>query len=213
MEEEKLNEENIDTVIPEDIENSEDSSGLLTGSQYDLPKDADAFVDAKDGKVINKEDLTPFEMIKAIAQQTNTIIRNPKKDCKKCYGRGYSGIESKTRMPIPCNCIYPPRPESTKENEKAYDSNKVNNKMNHYVRRKMKLSLKRDFKKYINRSKDKPEEVELSEQEVNDFLVKYIELSSIKKTARHFGYTETKVKKILAKYKDKVIELKGNNNV
>lgn len=30
---------------------------------------------------------------------------NPK--CKKCYGRGYIGYDSKTHLPLPCHKCYP----------------------------------------------------------------------------------------------------------
>jgi len=29
----------------------------------------------------------------------------PKKNCPKCYGRGFIGIDKKTRQRVPCKCI------------------------------------------------------------------------------------------------------------
>ena len=29
----------------------------------------------------------------------------PKKDCKRCYGRGYIGLEQEIQMLYPCRCI------------------------------------------------------------------------------------------------------------
>jgi len=32
------------------------------------------------------------------------LTTKPKSNCKKCYGRGYTGIDSKTKFHIMCTC-------------------------------------------------------------------------------------------------------------
>lgn len=33
------------------------------------------------------------------------IEKKPKSGCRKCYGRGYIGWHSKTKLVIPCKCV------------------------------------------------------------------------------------------------------------
>lgn len=50
----------------------------------------------------------PWSVIKEAAQQMGILVFDPKPNCKKCYGRGYTGIKHDTGEPIPCSCIFPP---------------------------------------------------------------------------------------------------------
>jgi len=115
--------------------------------RYDLPENKDAFVDTKKGEIVKKEDIDPFQSIKAIAKQTGTVIREPRSGCRHCYGRGYIGIESKTRMPIPCSCIYPPKSPNDKTKEHMYDSNRINAIPNRAQRRALRLNTRRTLRK------------------------------------------------------------------
>ena len=49
----------------------------------------------------------PLEVIKAAAEGIGLILNNPKPNCKKCFGRGYTGRNHETREPIPCTCLFP----------------------------------------------------------------------------------------------------------
>jgi S-adenosylmethionine synthetase len=207
MSDEELKQEDVvqpEVTAPIQEEDTGETTGLLTGSMYDVPDSAEAFIDMKDGKIVDKKDLTPYEIIKAIAQQTNTEIRSPRKGCRSCYGRGYVGIEYKTKMPIPCNCIYPSKNDVEKMNEQVYDASKNNNKPNHKTRRNIKLEFNRQMKriKKITLSHPEKEEVELDDDATNILLETYQELKSIKKVAAKLGYTRTKVEKILKEHKD-----------
>lgn len=33
------------------------------------------------------------------------LLKKPNTSCKKCYGRGYTGINSQNNLYSPCNCI------------------------------------------------------------------------------------------------------------
>lgn len=52
-------------------------------------------------------DISPFDVIKSLAEKLGQIITDPKSNCKKCNGRGYIGRDYNSKAPIPCPCIYP----------------------------------------------------------------------------------------------------------
>lgn len=49
--------------------------------------------------------LSPWEIIVKSAEEICMPIKQPKKNCKRCHGRGYRGMNSATGYPIPCQCI------------------------------------------------------------------------------------------------------------
>jgi len=143
MDEEKnINPEQQD--IHEDDFYEEPSGGY--GETYELPEEKTGFIDTVTGEVKGKEDLTPWDMIKSIAVQTNTKINNPKGSCKFCYGRGYEGIDSATKSPIPCRCIYPPKSDIEKFQEAFYDSGRIGGRINRKQRRKIQSNMKKLLK-------------------------------------------------------------------
>lgn len=79
----------------------------LFNQQYNLPEDRDEFVDMSSGEIVGREKIDPFDVIRKVAEKTGTKIQDPKKNCKHCYGRGYTARDAKTKSPIPCSCIYP----------------------------------------------------------------------------------------------------------
>ena len=52
-------------------------------------------------------ELTPFEKIKFAANKFGMELNDPNSSCKKCFGRGYTGVDSKTGIPVACQCIIP----------------------------------------------------------------------------------------------------------
>lgn len=151
-EQEKLESTILDSVdnyanIEFDDEELEESSSLY-GQQYDLPESKDGYIDTGTGEVIDRENLTPWEVIRAIAAQTNTKIREPRKGCRHCYGRGYDGIDVKTRSPIPCNCIYPDKTAAEKMADSMYDGNRINGHVNRAHRRFIQQGFKRQLRQY-----------------------------------------------------------------
>lgn len=56
---------------------------------------------------IERVALTPFEKIKFAAEKFGMKLNDPKTSCKRCFGRGYIGIDSNTRIPVHCPCIIP----------------------------------------------------------------------------------------------------------
>ena len=97
-----------------------------------------------DGKILTKEDaeITPFGVIKAMAEKLGQTINDPKTGCKKCMGRGYIGRDSATKSPIPCTCIYPDF--NNQNNRRAFEQTR---KLTRAERRKQK----RDNDKYAKK--------------------------------------------------------------
>ena len=62
-------------------------------------------------------ELNPLEKIKYAAERFGMALNDVDPKCKKCYGRGYKGIESKTQTPIPCQCIIPKKMRDAMDNQ------------------------------------------------------------------------------------------------
>lgn len=58
------------------------------------------------GEILDRESLTPFDKLKIASKQIGQTINDPDPKCKKCYGRGYTGINLDGNIPQPCTCIY-----------------------------------------------------------------------------------------------------------
>lgn len=199
-----------DPYLPEEDEDYS-IDGLLTGTKYDVPEDADAFLNPETGEVVNKEDLTPLEIIKAIAKQNNQDIQNPKPSCNYCYGRGFEGKDSKTQMPIPCRCLFRGKADTEKLQEIFYDSNRMQGKANRAWRRRVSKTLKRQFrnikKTYVKSKDNEKSKTKVTAKTVNKVLNEYIKRSSFKKTAKCLNMTLTSVKNIVKENRTKLDKL------
>lgn len=201
----------------EDFEDDFESGGLLTDAQYDVPEDADKFVDVKDGQVIDKDKLTPFQIIKSVAEQNGNKIKDPYKGCKHCYGRGFEGKDLKTQMPIPCRCLFRGRTEEEKSKDDFYGS-QIGYKLNRTQRRKISKNIFKNFKLQRKLLKNKIfDEDGINEKEIEEILEPekkkdnelidkvlkcYIKNKSIKKTAVDLSMTQTKIHNIIKENKE-----------
>lgn len=71
-------------------------------------KESEMFVKTEEAEAVEQlQKMEPLEVIKAAAEGIGLILNDPKPNCKKCYGRGYLGVNSLTKEPIPCSCIFP----------------------------------------------------------------------------------------------------------
>jgi len=229
IEENKIPEEDISLeAIPaneeshmyetESFDDDYESSGLLTEEKYEVPESADAFVNTSEGKIVNKEDLTHFDMIKAIAKENGTELKEPARNCDHCYERGYEGIDVQTKMPIPCRCLFRGR---NAEADEAYDSSKMNKKISRTQKRKMSHSLKKYFKiqrKVMKKrlddgkpftSEDDKEENKPSNQLINKVLKEYLKQKSLKNTSIAMKMTLTETKKIIKENKNKLEKIQS----
>jgi hypothetical protein len=119
-----------------DSPNDATESLNMYSSQYNLPDQKESYVDIVKGEVVDKKDLSPYDMIKVVAQQNNVKLRGPQKGCKHCYGRGYVGFDAHNNQPIPCGCIYFPKSPKEKEMERMNDSKKYGVKLSRKERRR-----------------------------------------------------------------------------
>lgn len=145
---------NVGDVGEEEEEETEEveDGRLFTGQNYQAPADVDKFVDTSKGELVDKSKLTEFDVIKAVAKQTGTEIRNPRSGCKHCYGRGWIGKDYKTGAPVPCRCIYPPKTHDQKMQEAHTDQKNAPMVFNKKTFKQLKKLIKSE-KKLIRKQK------------------------------------------------------------
>lgn len=75
---------------------------------YGAIEEKTVFVEPDKGVVKEFHDLTPWEQIVESSKRYSISIKPPKKNCKKCFGRGYTGmsIEGANKIPVACKCIF-----------------------------------------------------------------------------------------------------------
>src|SRR5271157_5904698 len=107
---------------------------------YELPEKREAFVDVEKGEVVDKKDISPLEMIIAIANRQGVKLNLEVKGCKICYDRKYIGFDSTNHAPIPCQCLFRGRsPEQKITDNAAW----ATYSFNRHKRRLMKKGLKK----------------------------------------------------------------------
>ena len=95
-----------------------ETDGLLLPGQYIAPNSERSVIDTETSVVKDFKSLTILEQIKLAAKNYNIPINDkPKKNCQKCYERGYTGIDHKDKTPSACPCMFPKNktPQLTKE--------------------------------------------------------------------------------------------------
>ena len=53
------------------------------------------------------EQYDPLQIIQAVYGFMGIKIKDPKPNCKRCFGRGWTGKHADSGEPIPCTCILP----------------------------------------------------------------------------------------------------------
>lgn len=66
------------------------------------------FLPKKDDAKPDYRNVNPWTVIREAATAMGIIVNDPKPNCKKCHGRGYTGRHADTGEPVPCSCIFPP---------------------------------------------------------------------------------------------------------
>jgi len=64
-------------------------------------------MDTTTGKIYITGESTQFQKPKKERKKKSETDGLPKPDCKKCYGRGYIGVNIQTNEFIPCECTAP----------------------------------------------------------------------------------------------------------
>lgn len=121
------------------------------GQNYAAPENRDQFVDVEKGAVIDKKDIPPLEVIRAMAKRYGMEISDPNKGCQHCYGRGYVGKDIKTQAPIPCTCIY--RGRTPKQKQDDAKATQIYGTWNREAKRKMKKVIHNKMSKNSNVAK------------------------------------------------------------
>lgn len=148
-------------LLNENIENEEeDDEGYsygMVGDDYVTPtvkpKSNESFVDMDGGKVLDKDDVSPFDYIKTMALQENVQVEDPRSGCRKCYGRGYIGIDLNTKAPVPCSCIFRGRTDNDRRNEELYDQKRAYGDLNRKQRRRLDKIYNKNFKRVVKKMK------------------------------------------------------------
>lgn len=110
MTEENLNPEVENELLPvEEIQYEDDDAGetIQTAPEtYGSLKGETVLYDDKTGQLVDIKTLPPFERIKMVSNREGKTINEPVKNCKHCYGRGYTAIDAHDGVPTPCTCVF-----------------------------------------------------------------------------------------------------------
>ena len=106
-------------IVAEEYDDDEyEESNIVTG-QYTAPQTKAGTFNTLSQEVVEDSPLTPWDVIVDMAKVMNIPINQPKKGCKKCYGRGWTGRDVKTKHPVPCNCIFTTRTPAEKSQDEV----------------------------------------------------------------------------------------------
>ena len=96
-----------DSIVDDnEYEEDLDEESISIGQDYSAPKVIEQFVDTSKGTVIDKTKLSHYEILKITREKSGLKTLKPNSGCKKCYGRGYTSLNS-DGSPNQCNCILP----------------------------------------------------------------------------------------------------------
>lgn len=84
----------------------ESGSEISTTENYAPIRDENILVNPETGAVVDVRTLPPFERIKFVSNRSGKTINDPDKNCKHCYGRGYTAVDVQDGVPTPCKCIF-----------------------------------------------------------------------------------------------------------
>lgn len=129
-----------------------DNKNKKTNEGYLIPDDDENVISVKNDQVIDTEkfiNLHPLKKLQMVSEQLGIVMKEPISNCKSCYGLGYVSIESKTKIPIPCKCIY-----DKKDHNKLYSGKVL---LNRQKKRKLERSERRNIilKKFNGKSPTK----------------------------------------------------------
>lgn len=135
---------NIPLVEDDGDEEGLESIGLGDYSNVNISK-KNIYVNPETGEQVDPNTLTIAQKLKYIATSMGQKVNDPDPKCKKCYGRGYTGINPDGNIPHVCDCMYK---EFYKEN--PHWKNQTMPSWN----RKDKRRHDKMMKKYINSQMD-----------------------------------------------------------
>jgi len=109
---------------------------------YELPEQKEEFIDVSKGAIIDKKDISPLEIIKAVANKNGMKLNLSARGCRYCFDRKYVGFDSITHAPIPCSCLYRGRTLEEKQKDLTAWST-------HTFNRAKKREMKKGMRKFL----------------------------------------------------------------
>jgi len=95
---------NIPLVEDDDVEEGE-SVDLGSYDNINVSK-KNVYINPETGEQVDPNTLTVAQKLKYIATSLGQTVNDPDPKCKKCYGRGYTGINPDGNIPHVCDCMY-----------------------------------------------------------------------------------------------------------
>jgi hypothetical protein len=95
----------IDSFVEENDEDEGQSLSLTSDYSTIKIDQKNTFV-SETGEVIDEANVTVLDKMKISARAIGQELGDPDKNCKHCYGRGYTGINIDGNIPQPCKCLY-----------------------------------------------------------------------------------------------------------
>jgi hypothetical protein len=100
--------------VPQYLDDDLEQGADLTKAKYETPKNVDKFIDTSTGQVIDKDKLGLWEQIKVVIESNGGVVGRRKSGCKRCYGRGYTGVWL-DGTPNACDCFLPVKTPNEKK--------------------------------------------------------------------------------------------------
>jgi hypothetical protein len=136
-------------MTPNERPKSDGQKQLESLYGYELPEQKEEFIDVEKNAIINKKDISPIEIIKAVANKNGIKLYLGAKGCHHCHDRKYIGFNAITHEPIPCSCLYRGRTTEQKQQDLTSWST-------HTFNRAKKREMKKGMRKFIRLANSKP---------------------------------------------------------
>lgn len=105
------------------------------------------FLDPTTGEIVDRNSLPILEQIKQVAKSIGQEVNAPDKSCKKCHGRGYTGINLDGNVPVACDCIFKEwHKANPKSNQNFFPQNRKARRHYEKMQRKYELELMKHMK-------------------------------------------------------------------
>lgn len=139
-------------------------------------KQETTFLDPATGEIVDRNSLPILEQIKQVAKSIGQEVNAPNKSCKKCHGRGYTGINLDGNIPVACDCIFKEwHKANPKKDQNFFPENrrarrnyeKMQNKYSNFLKTEMekRLSVIDKSKKNLRKNTPKNPEVHVETAE------------------------------------------------
>lgn len=119
-----------------DDDDNYDDGDIVTGN-YQAPEVKGGVLNTLTNEIADPDKIDAWDVIVHMSKIMDIEIQDPKSGCRHCFGRGWIGRDTKTRHPVPCSCIYPPKTEAQKHEENAYMNKVAMANMNRSQRRRV----------------------------------------------------------------------------